>query len=129
MYSLQNLYYKLNCSFNISWLIILESEESANSVQSVIHGSWLHILHYFIFTTFKISSWFRKTIILLVKNIPKYSFCFTFSKTQQMYVYNKKDKQEGFLWCQTLTSTVRLKAEGCRVKNGGWRIMSEEWRT
>ena len=37
-------------------------------------------------------------------------------------------KQEGFLRCQTLTSAVRLEVEGCRVKNGGWRIESEEWR-
>ena len=27
--------------------------------------------------------------------------------------------QEGFLRCQTPTSTVKLKVEGCRVKNGG----------
>ena len=33
----------------------------------------------------------------------------------------KKNKQEGFLPCQTLTSTVRLKVVGCRVKNGGCR--------
>ena len=48
-----------------------------------------------------------------------------------------KRKQEGFLRCQTPTSTVRLKVEGCRVKNRGeglrvknrWcRIGSEEWR-
>ena len=38
------------------------------------------------------------------------------------------DKQEGFLPCQTPTSTVRLKVEGCRVKNGGCDIKSEEWR-
>jgi hypothetical protein len=39
-------------------------------------------------------------------------------------------KQEGFLGCQTPTSTVRLKVEGCRVReavgirvrNGGFRI-------
>ena len=35
--------------------------------------------------------------------------------------------QEGFLRCQTPTSAVRLEVEGCRVKNGGWRIESEEW--
>jgi hypothetical protein len=33
-------------------------------------------------------------------------------------------EQEGFLRCQTPTSAVRLKVEGCRVKNGGWRIKS-----
>ena len=38
------------------------------------------------------------------------------------------NKQEGFLWCQTLTSTVRLTVEGCRVRNGGCRIESEEWK-
>ena len=38
------------------------------------------------------------------------------------------NQQEGFLRCQTPTSTVRLKVEGCRVKNGGCRIESEEWR-
>ena len=41
---------------------------------------------------------------------------------------NEEVKQEGFLRCQTPTSTVRLKVEGCRVKNGGCRIESEEWR-
>ena len=41
----------------------------------------------------------------------------------------KKDlKQEGFLQCQTPTSTVWLKVEGCRVKNGGSSIESEELR-
>ena len=37
-------------------------------------------------------------------------------------------KQEGFLRCQTQTSTVRLKVEGCSEKNGGCRIKSEEQR-
>ena len=36
--------------------------------------------------------------------------------------------QEGFLRCQTLTSTIRLKVEECLVKNGGCRIESEEHR-
>ena len=36
------------------------------------------------------------------------------------------NKQEGFLRCQTPTSTVRLKVEGCKVKNGECRIKSEE---
>ena len=36
-------------------------------------------------------------------------------------------QEEGFLRCQTPTSTVRLKVEGCRVKNGRSRIKSEEW--
>ena len=36
--------------------------------------------------------------------------------------------QEGFLRCQTPTSTIRLKDEGCRVKNGGCMINSEELR-
>ena len=40
----------------------------------------------------------------------------------------EKKKQEGFLRCQTPTSTVRLKVEGCRVNNGGCKIKSEEWR-
>ena len=35
-------------------------------------------------------------------------------------------RQEGFLRCQTPTSTVKLKAEGCRVKNGECRIKSEQ---
>ena len=35
-------------------------------------------------------------------------------------------KQEGFLRCQTPSSTVGLKVEGCRVKNEGYRIESEE---
>ena len=40
-----------------------------------------------------------------------------------------KDKeQEGFHWCQTPTSTVRLKGVGCRVKNEWSRIGSDEWR-
>ena len=34
----------------------------------------------------------------------------------------KVKKQEGSVLCQNPTSTVRLKAEGCRVKNGGSRI-------
>ena len=34
-------------------------------------------------------------------------------------------KEEGFLWCQTPTSNVRLKVEGCRGKNGRYRIESE----
>ena len=38
-------------------------------------------------------------------------------------------EQEGFLRCQTPTSTLRLKVEGCRVKNGGCRIESEEQQT
>ena len=37
-----------------------------------------------------------------------------------------KKKQEGFLRCESLTSSVRLKVEGCRVKNGG--CMIEAWR-
>ena len=37
-------------------------------------------------------------------------------------------KQEGFLGCQTPTSTVRLKVDENRVNNGGCRIESEEWR-
>ena len=40
----------------------------------------------------------------------------------------KEQKQEGFLRCQTPTSTVRLKVEGRRVKNGGCRIKSKELR-
>ena len=38
------------------------------------------------------------------------------------------NEQEGFHQCQTPTSTVRLKVEEYRVKNGGCRIESEEWR-
>ena len=30
-------------------------------------------------------------------------------------------EKEGFLLCQTPTSTERIKVEGCRVKNGGCR--------
>ena len=41
------------------------------------------------------------------------------------YLENKI-KQEGFLQCQTPTSTVRLKVEECGVKNGGCGIKSEE---
>ena len=37
-------------------------------------------------------------------------------------------KQEGFLRCQTTTSTVKQKVEGCRLDNGGCRIMSVERR-
>ena len=38
-------------------------------------------------------------------------------------------EQEGFLRCQTLTSsTIRRKVEGCLLKNGGCRIESEEGR-
>ena len=37
----------------------------------------------------------------------------------------KEIKQKGFLWCQTPTSTVGLKLEGCRVNNGGCRIGME----
>ena len=36
-----------------------------------------------------------------------------------------KIKQVGFLRCQTPKSTVRLKGEGNRVKNGGCEIKSE----
>ena len=39
-----------------------------------------------------------------------------------LYIY----KQEGLLRCQTPTSTARLKVEGCRVKDGGCWIKSEE---
>ena len=35
-------------------------------------------------------------------------------------------EQEGFLPCQTPTSTVRLKVEGCRVKNVRVEIKSKE---
>ena len=52
--------------------------------------------------------------------------------------YQVGNKQEGFLRCQTLTSTVRHIVEVCRAKvvevvglrakNGGCRIKSEEWR-
>ena len=34
-------------------------------------------------------------------------------------------RQEGFLWCQTPTPTVRMTFEGCRVKYGGCRIKNE----
>ena len=41
-------------------------------------------------------------------------------------------EQEGFLRCQTPVSTVRLKVEGCRVKNGwgvvGWRVKNRGCR-
>ena len=40
----------------------------------------------------------------------------------------KDTKTSRVFRCQTLTSTVRLKVEGCRVKNGGCRIKSEECR-
>jgi hypothetical protein len=33
-----------------------------------------------------------------------------------------------FLQCQILTSAVRLKVEGCRMKNGGCKNKSEEIR-
>ena len=33
-----------------------------------------------------------------------------------------KWKREGFFGCQTPTSTVRLKAKGCRGKKGGFTI-------
>ena len=36
----------------------------------------------------------------------------------------KLKEQEGFLRCQTTTSNLRLKAEGCRVNSGGCRIKS-----
>ena len=35
-------------------------------------------------------------------------------------------EQEGFLRCQTPTSTVRLNVEEYRVKNGGYRLESEK---
>ena len=38
----------------------------------------------------------------------------------------EKEREEGFLPCQTLTTTVRLKVEGSRVKNVGCGIKSEE---
>ena len=41
-------------------------------------------------------------------------------------VVDFKDIQEGFLRCQTPTSTVKLKVEGRRVENGGCMIGSEE---
>ena len=37
-------------------------------------------------------------------------------------------KNRRFFLCQTPTSTIRLKVEGCRVKNGGCRIKGEELR-
>ena len=37
-------------------------------------------------------------------------------------------QQEGFCPCQTQTSTVRVKVEACREKNGGCSINCEEWR-
>ena len=37
----------------------------------------------------------------------------------------KQQRQEGLLRCQTPTSSVRLKVEGCRVKNGECRIKSK----
>ena len=41
-------------------------------------------------------------------------------------------EQEGFLRCQTPASTVRLKVEGRRVKNGwgvvGWRVKNRGCR-
>ena len=40
----------------------------------------------------------------------------------------KKERQEGFLRCQTPTSPVRLKVKKNRVNNGVCRINSEEWR-
>ena len=38
----------------------------------------------------------------------------------------KYKRQDGFLRCQTPTSTVSLKVDGCIVNNGGCRIKSEE---
>ena len=49
-------------------------------------------------------------------------------KREEVGESERRERQEGFLRCQTLTSTVRLKVEGCRVKNGGCRIESEELR-
>ena len=49
----------------------------------------------------------------------------------QLSLENRQElqgEQEGFLRCQTQTSTIRLKVEGCRVTSGGCRIESEEWR-
>ena len=36
--------------------------------------------------------------------------------SSEIFSYNRLYKQEGFLRCQTPTSTVRLKIEGCRLK-------------
>ena len=44
----------------------------------------------------------------------------------QEQTYEQMKEQEGFLRCQTPTSTARLKVKGCRAKNGGCRIKSEE---
>ena len=66
----------------------------------------------------------------LVKNKVKYDDIFGGPPEQkQITVLFRKlleIRQEGFLRCQTSTSTVRRKVEGCRVKNGGCRIKSEE---
>ena len=37
--------------------------------------------------------------------------------TERIVYLENQTKQEGFLRCQTPTSTVGIKAEGCRVKN------------
>ena len=48
-------------------------------------------------------------------------------KKMRLWTLPKKlHKQEGFLPCQTPTSTLRLKVGGCSVKNWGSKNKSEE---
>ena len=50
------------------------------------------------------------------------------SRHKPVIGYKEPIGQEGFLRYQTPTYTVRLKVEEYRVKNGGCRIESEEWK-
>ena len=45
--------------------------------------------------------------------------------TNAIELWRKEEEQEGFLRCQTPTSTVRLKVEGCRLNYGWCKIKSE----
>ena len=45
-----------------------------------------------------------------------------------IFIFQQQKVQDGFLQGQTTTSTVSFQMEGYIVKNGGYRIESEERR-
>ena len=60
-------------------------------------------------------------------NFPWSQFQFANNKFATISVFQMNKRNEGSLWCQTPTCTVRLKFEKYRVKNGGCGIKNEEW--
>ena len=70
-------------------------------------------------------------VVLIVGTLPACCLYQTFSehiflKTVYFTIWILIQKQEGFLWCQTPTSSIRLKDEKWRIKVEWWK-MKREW--